>query len=380
MEDKKTNSKDRIEKIKSEIRTKVGATAILDAKDIQVKQPTVTAQEIKNDEPAVKVEAEATPQPEQPQNQSVPTEIATIEPSSAIEPAQIKNGQLQLTQRHLELIKTQIAKNATPEEFDLFVMMARKTRLDPLMRQLYFMKYRDRKASEKNGCRCGWNECTCGKTVYSPATYITSIDGYRIIAHRTGDFAGVDEPTYQYDDKNRMTGCTIKVYRKSSERPFAANADFAEYNTGKQMWEKMPKTMIAKVAEALALRKAFPNDLSGIYTQEEMDQATKTEAIPAKTVQMITKDQALRIKAILTRKGTIEQLKTFVAKQFGTDTMINLTSAQAEKVIETLNKLPDRQADPVIDDAEAIFGTKSYSKPQDIIDVNDIPDNLGEQQ
>ena len=61
--------------------------------------------------------------------------------------------------------------------------------------------------------------------------------------------------------------------RKGFNEPLWAVAKFDSYNATTPIWRKMPDTMIAKCAEALALRKAFPNDLSGIYTTEEMEQA-----------------------------------------------------------------------------------------------------------
>lgn len=282
-------------------------------------------------------------EPEQPQE-------------SAIEPAREENGQLIMTPKHIELIKTQIAKNATPEEFDLFMMMVRRTRLDPLLKQLYFFKYKNRKASEKAGCKC-WGECTCGKAVYNSATYVTSIDGLRIIAHRTGMFDGVDEPEYKYANNN-LYSCTIKVYKKGSSHAFAATVKFSEYTTGKDLWAKMPETMIAKVAEAHALRKAFPQDLSGIYTTDEMDQANNdqnsgTKQLPAKArPKMVTKQQVADLKILMQGKQVgKERLKSFVEKAFGVDSIVKLTEVQMETVLKKLDSLPT-PSDPLLDDDE----------------------------
>lgn len=297
---------------------------------------------------AAKAEAKKAPEksPEKPEVEDKPKEVPTTEETAVanvetVQPAEIHNGQLMLTDKHKQLIKEQIAPDATQAELDLFFMMAYRTRLDPLMRQLYFIKYRNKKKSERNGCRCGWNKCTCGKSEYD-VSYVTSIDGYRIIAHRTGDFGGIDEPKYHYDEKGKLTHCTVKVYRRTSDRPFAATVKFSEYNTGKNMWGSMPETMIAKVAEAHALRKAFPQDLSGIYTTDEMDQAKRDNPEPEKQVPMITKKQVAEIKDLMDQKGvTIEQLKDHVKRNYRKTTMANVTKPEAQKIINKLRTMPD---------------------------------------
>jgi phage recombination protein Bet len=376
-----------IDEIKAEIKAK------LDQPEAPKVSVTATPATATVKDPILKKEPEA----------KSPADVVITKPAEVVEPAEIKDGQLILTPKHLELIKTQIAKRATPEEFDLFIMMARRTRLDPLLKQLYFMKYKDNRKSQEAGCRC-YGECTCGKAVYSPATYVTSIDGYRIIAHRTNDFAGIDEPIYTRPTPTSLpTHCTVKVYRKSSNRAFSATVKFSEYTTGKQMWASMPETMIAKVAEAHALRKAFPQDLSGIYTNDEMDQADKgtpaqvvaptakaIAATPAAPAKMMTNGQWQLIKALAIRKGgeTWERkLKGLVSKIFKLDSMRHVNYEQAERIVTLLTKLSDQKPpEPTIDEAVAIFqgGPAKPATQTDLIDdpnyvdVNDIPDDLGE--
>jgi hypothetical protein len=107
-------------------------------------------------------------------------------------------------------------------------------------------------------------------------TIITGIDGYRLIADRTGQYAGNDDPTF--DDEENVRKATVTVYKIVSNIrcPFTASARWEQYYPGDEqgfMWRKMPHLMLGKCAEALALRKAFPAELSGIYIKEEMDQA-----------------------------------------------------------------------------------------------------------
>lgn len=164
-----------------------------------------------------------------------------------------------------KLIKSQIAKDCTDQELKLFLYQCKRTGLDPLVRQIYAIK-------------------RAGKM-----TIQTSIDGFRVIAERSGHYAGQDEPIWIDDEKGNPTKCTVKVYKftPNFEQRYCAGvgvAYFKEYYPNAVMLQKsMPHNMISKVAEALALRKAFPQDLSGLYTDDEMRQANIEDITPPQT-------------------------------------------------------------------------------------------------
>ena len=264
--------------------------------------------------------------PETPKNVRTVVDEPESKELDTVQPAEIQNGQLILTPKHLDLIKTQIAKDATKQELDLFLMMAYRTRLDPLMRQLYFIKY--------------------GNNV----SYVTSIDGYRIVAHRTNEFAGVNEPVYSYDKNEKLTHCSISVYKfvGGIKCAFTAKVKFSEYNTGKNMWSKIPETMIAKVAEAHALRKAFPQDLSGIYTTDEMDQAKRESEPQKKKVERISRSQARVITQLIEEKELeVDRVKAFVKKAYKCTSVGQMTKEQATHLIKRLEKMPTPE--PVVD-------------------------------
>lgn len=162
-------------------------------------------------------------------------------------------------QDKIGLIKRTIAKGATDDELALFLHQAQRTGLDPLARQIHFQKY-----NTKNGPQIA---------------IITGIDGYRLIADRTGKYAGSDEPVYDGRvDGKYPAKATVTVWKLVAGQrvPFSASVYWNEYYPGEQkgfQWRKMPHVMLAKCAEAAALRKAFPADLSGMYTQDELEQA-----------------------------------------------------------------------------------------------------------
>lgn len=171
-----------------------------------------------------------------------------------------------------KLIKNTIAKGATDEELELFLYQVKRTGLDPMAKQIYFQKRWNKRANKHE------------------MTIITGIDGYRLIADRTGKYAGNDDPVFDDEDSPRKATVTVYKIVGGIRCPFTASARWDQFYPGDEqgfMWRKMPNHMLGKCAEAIALRKAFPNELSGLYIKEEMDQAgelvTPSEAPAAET-------------------------------------------------------------------------------------------------
>lgn len=105
-----------------------------------------------------------------------------------------------------------------------------------------------------------------------PYSLVTSISHARKVAMRSG-LCGKTAPIYTYTDDNKVETCTVTVKRMTGGYvgDYTATVDFSEYTTGKNLWVSKPKTMIAKVAEMHALRAGFPEEMSAMYAEEEME-------------------------------------------------------------------------------------------------------------
>lgn len=164
----------------------------------------------------------------------------------------------QWDESQVELIKQQIAQNCTDDELALFGLVCKQTGLDPFNRQIYAIK------------RNQWNAAT--KTSESKMTIQISIDGYRVLAARTGrhlcttiSWCGQDGQWVDiWLSEATPAAAKAEIWVKGCDRPFVAVAKFNSYKQvnkeGKltSTWEKMPDVMIAKCAESAGLRMAFP--------------------------------------------------------------------------------------------------------------------------
>jgi phage recombination protein Bet len=198
----------------------------------------------------------------------------------ALRPAQPRLGDEQIA-----LIKRTIAKGVTDDELALFLQQCNRTGLDPFSRQIYCVK---RKEFDKDS----------GGYIDKAVTQV-SIDGFRLVAQRSDEYQGQTPPQWCADDgqwldvwlkKEPPAAARVGVWRKDFREPAWGVARFAAYAQTKRdgsltaMWARMPDVMIAKCAEALALRKAFPQELSGLYTADEMGQAENIRPDPPATL------------------------------------------------------------------------------------------------
>lgn len=172
----------------------------------------------------------------------------------------------------LQMLTDAIMKGADRQEAEFFAEVCNRVRLDPFRKQIHAVQRWDSKAK-----RMIWS-------------FQTGVDGFRAIAHRTGLCAGIDDATFNPRDESTEFphSATVTVYRivGGQRVPFTATARWKEYvQTTKEgnitsMWLKLPYSQLAKCAECLALRKAFPEEIGDLRSDEEMAQATNIEPAP----------------------------------------------------------------------------------------------------
>jgi phage recombination protein Bet len=202
----------------------------------------------------------------------------------ATTPAQI--SEVKWTPGEISILKEAILDDqASNAELALFSKICEATGLNPFAKQIYGIRRK-------------------GKI-----TFQCSIDGYRLIADRTGQYAGNDDPLYDeglslyqhlISGRGNPLVATVTVWKVVGgvRCNFTASARWEQYvqifwdkqqkcHKVSETWQKMPHFMLSKCAESLALRKAFPNELSALRTSDEMQAVEQdTNFAPTPTVNL----------------------------------------------------------------------------------------------
>jgi phage recombination protein Bet len=169
---------------------------------------------------------------------------------------------LQWTDSQIETLKKTVAKDATPDELNMFLHLSQTYGLDPFAKEIWFLK------------------------MGGAPTIMTSRDGYLKIANNDPSFEGlVSDAVYEGDEfrklpegvehrygankRGAVVGAYALVYRRGIRFPIYAFAPFKDYNKGSGTWRQYPHAMILKVAESMALKRAF--SLSGLVSREEIE-------------------------------------------------------------------------------------------------------------
>lgn len=200
------------------------------------------------------------------------------------------------TPQQMTLMQNTVAKDCNTSEFDMFLHVCAHVGLDPLRRQIYAFVFNKDKPDRRN------------------MAIVTAIAGLRTIADRTGNYMpDANEPVFEFDDAAKsptnphgIVSCCVTVNKHAHGAWFPVKGkvywdEFAPISeewdwrdddrtgkrvrrpTGKKIldgkWSQMPKHMLAKCAEALALRKAWPDEIGNVYEETEFDKLRAAETI-----------------------------------------------------------------------------------------------------
>ena len=160
---------------------------------------------------------------------------------------------------------------ASPQELQTLLAIVKNRNLNPFTKEVYFIKYGN-----------------------NPAQIVVSKDAFMKRAEQNPNYDGFESGII-YEDasgelKNKkgvilpkngtLIGGWCEVYRKDRTRPVYREVELSAYNTGKNWWQKAPGQMIEKVAIVAAVRDSFSEDVGGLYTSEEMEQAAPIDVTP----------------------------------------------------------------------------------------------------
>jgi len=212
-----------------------------------------------------------------------------------------------------ETIKRTVAMTLDAPQTNIFFYTAQALGLNPLLNEIAAITY---KTKQPDG------------TYEKKMSIQVMRDGFLTIAHRSGKFAGLESGITMSEDGKTIINGWAKVYHRDFKYPVYQEADFSEYTTDRNpLWTSKPKTMIKKVAESMALRKAF--NVNGVYAPEEMDKEITLESVAPKVLEVPNGDAPATPEQIATVKALLPEDEAPDKK---------LTKQQAAEKIQELSK------------------------------------------
>lgn len=163
---------------------------------------------------------------------------------------------------------------ASPQELQTLLAIVKNRNLNPFIKEVYFIKYGN-----------------------NPAQIVVSKDAFMKRAEQNQNYDGFESGVIYEDEKGELKtkkgvilprkatliGGWCEVYRKDRSRPVYREVELSAYNTHKNWWQKAPGQMIEKVAIVAAVRDAFSENVGGLYTADEMEQAAPIDVTPRET-------------------------------------------------------------------------------------------------
>lgn len=260
----------------------------------------------------------------------------------------------------IDLIKRTICIGATDDELQLFLAQAQRLGLDPFTRQIHAVKR--------------WN-AAAGREVMITQV---GIDGLRLIAERTGDHEGTEGPQWCGEDgqwhdvwlgPGHPVAARVTVYRRGRRVGTVGVAHWAEFAQSKSngqltaMWARMPALMLGKCAEAIALRRAYPAELAGVYepaeiVHEEPTQPRQPErqpglpGLPERGAEPMSDEQRKKLMALAGDHGLSREARLHLAGKLlgrSLDSYSELNREEAARLINWLTyRVPSSMPTPPI--------------------------------
>jgi phage recombination protein Bet len=273
-----------------------------------------------------------------------------------------KESKVSIWDQETELheIKKMCGSNLSEGEFMLFVQMGKALDLNPFLKQIWAVKYGS-----------------------SPAQIFIGRDGYLVNAMRHPQYNGIECNAYYSNDKiikdsvgnitheinytarGRLLGAYAILHRKDLAFPIMKDVLLSEYSTGKSLWNSKPETMIKKVAEAQALRFAFPEMFQGTYSESEQWESRDTKKTSSLKPFKIGKPKPIIKEEVKEDPNPQEVEYTYVEETPKPD-------SKTGKILDIVNHLNQEAEEIFYDQVEQRTGSRKLEEKTELTILQDL--------